>query len=73
MVKVTGTVKNGVVLPDEPLDLPDGTSVLVEIPAEIPAKEWLARFAGIWRDDPGIEAWVRERSNARAEPDDSTP
>jgi hypothetical protein len=61
MTRIAGRVKDGVVIPDEPLKLPDDTPVTVEISS----RDWLLTFAGIWRDDPGIEAFLREWPESR--------
>jgi hypothetical protein len=61
MARVAGRVKGGVVIPDEPLELPDDTPVTVEISS----RDWLQTFAGIWRDDPGIDAFLREWPDSR--------
>ncbi|MGH2583373.1 MAG: hypothetical protein ACRDJE_00490 [Dehalococcoidia bacterium] len=61
MTRIPGRVKGGVVVPDRPLELPDDTPVTVEISS----RDWLLKFAGIWRDDPGIEAFLREWPNSR--------
>jgi hypothetical protein len=61
MKRVPGTVRDGVVVLDESLEVPDGTRVLVEVPA----RDWVLRFAGAWQDDPGIEAWLSERRQSR--------
>lgn len=73
MARMTGTVRDGVVVLDQPVDLPDGTPVLVEVARDIPARDWLARFAGLWKDDAGIDAWVRERSRERRSPNEPMP
>jgi hypothetical protein len=63
--KIRGTVRNGVVVLDQPVALPEGTPVVVDIPDEVSSLEWLGRFIGIWRDDPGIDAWFSEWPNSR--------
>jgi hypothetical protein len=69
MSKLRGTVRNGVIVLDPPVELPEGTLVIIEIPA----REWLDRFAGIWKDDPGIEAWLQEREEERRAWDEAHP
>jgi hypothetical protein len=61
MTRITATVKGGVIVPDEPLTLPEGTHVVVEVPA----RDWILGFAGSWKDDPGIDEWLRERKRSR--------
>jgi hypothetical protein len=62
MNRVTGVVRDGIVVLDEPLDVPDGTHVIVEVPA----RDWILRFAGVWKDDVGIDEWVQERREGRS-------
>ncbi|MGI8553785.1 MAG: hypothetical protein ACR2PL_23795 [Dehalococcoidia bacterium] len=58
----SGKLSDGVIVPDKPLDLPDGSTVLVVGASQTgSAWDWLLQFAGIWEDDPGIDAWVAER------------
>lgn len=78
MSKLRGTVRNGVIVLEPPASLPEGATVLIEVteaPAtrEIPAKEWLDQFFGVWKDDPGIDAWLRERAEERRRWDDEHP
>lgn len=44
MNRVMGVVRDGVVVLDEPLDVPDGTHVLVAVPT----RDRIPRFAGAW-------------------------
>jgi hypothetical protein len=55
MNRIPARLKNGIAVPDQPVPLPDGTAVVIEIPAVA----WLQRFVGLWRDDPEIEAFAR--------------
>ncbi|MGI8551160.1 MAG: hypothetical protein ACR2PL_10320 [Dehalococcoidia bacterium] len=60
--EIAGTVNDGVIVPDPPLGLPDGSRVLViGMLQTAPARDWLLTFAGIWRNDPGIDLWMDER------------
>jgi hypothetical protein len=61
MTRITATVKGGVIVPDEPLTLPEGTHVVVEVPA----RDWIRRIAGPWTDDPRIDEWLRQRERSR--------
>lgn len=61
MTRIAGRVKGGVVIPEEPLELPDDTPVTVEISS----RDWLLKFAGMWRDDAGIESFLREWPDSR--------
>ncbi len=67
-----GTVQNGMIIPDEPLELPNGTEVVVSVePAEQGAEADLVRrlaefdalgFHGMWADREDMAdsvAWVR--------------
>lgn len=45
---IRGHIKNGVVVPDEPLSLPEGTCVHIQIPTA-PAKSGTTRRGGIWK------------------------
>lgn len=52
-MEVNGTIKDGVVVPDSPIQAPDGTRVKVEIAdsGENPG-EWVKDFAGCVEDMP---------------------
>lgn len=41
-----GRIQNGLVIPDEPVDLPDGTKVRIEVINATPEK--LKRQGGVW-------------------------
>ena len=47
---LTGHVHNGMVVPDEPLELPEGASVRIELlPIASPGKSNSPRVGGIWK------------------------
>jgi hypothetical protein len=62
MKRSRGIVQGGVVVLDEPVDLPEGTHVLVQVSEP----DWLEAIDGGWKDDQGIEQWLRERMTSRA-------
>lgn len=47
MFRIAATIQNGAAIPDRPIAIPDGTSVYIEIPG----REWLLRFVGIWGEN----------------------
>ena len=61
MKTVRGTMHGGGVVLDETVDVPEGTRVLVQVPD----LDWLEAIAGAWKDDEGIEQWLRERKTSR--------
>jgi hypothetical protein len=66
MNKLRGTVRNGVIVLDPPVKLPEGTAVSVEVSEEVSSLEWLGRFIGIWKDDdPKFDEWYRNWPNSR--------
>lgn len=51
-MKVTGTVKNGVIVLDGPVQPPEGARVQVEFSDSQPPGAWIADFAGAVTDLP---------------------
>lgn len=58
---IRATVVDGIVIPDEPLDVPNGTKVFVEVTQ----RDWLLRFAGIWREQESLAQSVLESFSSR--------
>jgi hypothetical protein len=68
---VRGHIQGGAVIPDAPLDMPDGLEVELQIttpePAlsnTMPSVEGIESLFGIWRDRKDMsdsEAWVRKQ------------
>jgi len=61
MKSVRGVVRGGVVVLDGAVDLPEGTQVLVQVPEP----DWIEAIVGAWKNDEGIEQWLRERKSSR--------
>ena len=57
----TGTVKDGVIIPDEPLNLPDGAKVEIELTP----RQRLERLIGVFKDDPYWERFQNEVAASR--------
>ncbi|MEX2175093.1 MAG: antitoxin family protein [Pirellulaceae bacterium] len=47
---VDGIVQNGMIVPDGPLTLPEGTRVRIEVASELATPAPSARQGGWWRD-----------------------
>jgi hypothetical protein len=58
---VTGVIQGGVVVLDQSAAIPEGTRVIVQVPES----NWIDDIAGAWKDDEGIEQWLRERKSSR--------
>jgi hypothetical protein len=54
---IPGIIKNGLIVPQGPVPLPDGTQVEIIIPAHEPAPEWRAEYDA-W-ERAGDEAWAQ--------------
>jgi predicted DNA-binding antitoxin AbrB/MazE fold protein len=49
---VEGVVKNGVVVPGQPINVPDGTRVQIAIQDAEAPHAWMLKFAGVASDLP---------------------
>lgn len=68
MKSIIGTVRDGVIVLDQPLDIPEGTQVIVQVPPP----DWLREVAGAWKHDRGIDEWLHERQQTRTMSDGPT-
>ena len=60
MTRVSGTYRHGAVLPDEPVDWPEGTRVAIVSPRESEADQEICLDGGPWPiTGQDIEEWLR--------------
>jgi len=53
---IKGVVKGNVIVPEEPLSLPEGTRVTINLPSKL----CLLRHAGVWRYRDDLDRVIEE-------------